>query len=161
MLLQSTQPEISLLPRACTSQGVHRAEPEMLHSLFHAQLGCRSLTVRHLCVLQAHFHQEGPIQVLKNGLPCSSSSSPLLSRNCGSSHALTSSIGSVLTLGCSNTTRVHFACSIFLVGLRHSISWLGTGLVAGLYPGAPVALGRLISRSSYPCARSGQRTRVQ
>lgn len=26
--------------------------------------------------------------------------------------------GSVLTPGCSNTTRVHFACSIFLVGLK-------------------------------------------
>lgn len=99
---------------------------------------------------KAHFHQEGPIQVLVHGSPCSSSSSPLLSRNCGSSRAPTSSIGSVLTLGCSNTTRVHFACSIFLVGLRHSISWLS--------PGAPVTLGRWISRSSCPCAQSGQGT---
>lgn len=54
----------------------------------------------------------------------------LLSRNCGSSHAPTSFTGSVLTPGCSNTTRVHFACSIFLVG----ISQPGIGVGAGIVP---------------------------
>lgn len=46
-----------------------------------------------------------------------------LFRNCGSSRAPMSFTGSVLTPGCSNTTRVRFACSIFLVGLRHGIFW--------------------------------------
>lgn len=50
--------------------------------------------------------------------------------------------GSVLTPGCSNTTRVRFACSIFLVGLRHRISRPGMGLGAGVVP----------RRSTYPWA---------
>lgn len=109
-------------------------DARQLHSLLHTKLGCNGLL--HVSVFQMLPPGTSQAPPLYPVLETRFSSltllilSLLLSRNCGSSHAPTSFTGSVLTPGCSNTTRVHFACSIFLVG----ISQPGIGVGAGIVP---------------------------